>query len=342
MVRLPDFSKTARTEIPAFRLGPNLVKWQLPTGTRREVIYMDAEDRQRVLDAFKRQGVALPIYREHDEKLGAFGAVRLVETADGISQELALTQEGRELVESGKVLYDSPEVLTRRKDGRLHLEEIRSASLVTKPARAGSEPLLLSATASVARRMQELMDSIQGLGDAEKGVKTAAASGSAEEVTSLKQVASALQGAIAELRGLANKLQPAQTAQMSAAASETASHSVTEAARGGVELLRLTGATSVDHALGQIEASQAVISKLSALCVAMGVETGRLQAGEAEKYAKYPPARLAARLEGAEPVKLSAVVEKPTAVKHDPAKEDDEDLSAFDEAIGAGKIRRVK
>ena len=73
---------------------------------------------------------------------------------------------------------------------------------------------------------------------------------------------------------------------------------------------------------------------MSSLLVKLGVETGRLEAAEADKYAKYTPARLVARLNGSEALQMSAKTEQAPPTKKD-AEPDD---SIYDSAITAGRI----
>lgn len=333
-IKLPDFGKQPRKRLPAFRLGANLVEWQTPTGRVRDIVWMDEADMQSVLDAYNRQGNALPIYKDHNEADGAFGAMVLEpSTQGGIDQVWALNPSGAQLAAEGRYLYDSPEILTKRgQDGRKHLAEIRSGSLVNKPARTGSEPLLLSAMKSAIRsETQKLMsDALEKLGALEKAVQGMVSSDDAL----LKKVgdifAPVLGPAIAAMQGHMQAQQP-QVATMSADAKDAAAL--------GVEVLKMTGAGSSDEALGLLEAKEAQVSKMSALLVKLGVETGRLEAGDADKFAKLSPARLMARLEVAEPLNLSAKREQPKEAAQEAKKEPEHDDSAYEAAISANRIK---
>lgn len=328
--RLPDFNKAPRKRLPAFRLGANLVEWQTPTGRKRDVVWMDEADMRAVLDTYKRQANALPIYKDHNESEGAYGAMTLEPTADGIDQVWSLNQDGEQLAAGGRYLFDSPEILTRiGPDGRRRLAEIRSGSLVNKPARTGSQPLLMSAMQSEGMKtMQDALDKLSGLEKAVAGLMNSADS-------AVKAVGEALAPHLGPaIAALQAQTQQTQVAAMSAQPAES-SKEARQAAQLGVEVLKMTGAASSDEALGLLEAKDAQIVKMSAMLVDIGIETGRLEAAEKANYAKMTPARLLARMSVAEPLNLSAKSE--AAAPQTQTKEDD-DLSAFEAELAKGRI----
>lgn len=329
--KLPDFSKTPRTRLPLFRLGPNMVEWQTSTGRVRDVVWMEREDLQQVMATYRQQANALPVYKDHNKAEGAFGAMALEETADGIDQVWALNPSGRELVASGRYLYDSPEILARKApDGRKRLLEVRSGSLVNEPARTGSQPLLMSAMQQ-SEGLKAMQDALDKLGGLEKAVKGLIDSGDAAVKAVGEALSPHLGPAIAALQ--AHAQQQVQVAAMSTTPAPTAQ--AKDAAVLGVEVLKMTGASSSDEALGLLEAKDAQIVKMSSLLVKMGVETGRLEAAEEANYAKMSPARLVARLGVAEPLNLGARHEPTAKTKtEEPAVDND----PFEAAIMGQKV----
>jgi hypothetical protein len=327
--KLPDFAKSPRKRVPAFVLGANLVEWQTPTGRKQDVVWVDEEAIRQVMDAYNRQANALPIFRDHNEADGAYGAMALEATPTGIDQIWTLNPDGERLAAGGRYLFDSPEILTRTgPDGRKRLAEIRSGSLVNKPARTGSQPLLMSAMQSETVKMMN--DALEKLGGLEKAVKGLLDSGDAAVKTVGEALAPHLGPAIAALQA---QSQQAQVAAMSAGPPQQTAQA-RDASTLGIEVLKMTGASNSDEALGVLEADSAQIVKMSSLLVKLGVETGRLEAAEADKYAKYTPARLVARLNGSEALQMSAKTEQAPPTKKD-AEPDD---SIYDSAITAGRI----
>lgn len=330
--KLPDFSKAPRKRVPAFVLGANLVEWQTPTGRKQDVIWVDEEAIRQVMDAYNRQANALPIFKDHNEADGAYGAMALEATPTGIDQIWALNPDGERLASGGRYLFDSPEILTRTgPDGRKRLAEIRSGSLVNKPARTGSQPLLMSAM-SQNETVKMMNDALEKLGSLEKAVKGLLDSGDAAVKTVGEALAPHLGPAIAALQA---QSQQAQVAAMSAAPPHQTAQA-RDVSTLGIEVLKMTGAASSDEAIGVLEAKDAQVSKMSALLVKLGVETGRLEAADEANFAKMTPARLVARLSAAEPLQLSAKHE-PTA----PAKvntTDAVDDSEYEAAIASHRI----
>ena len=329
--KLPDFEKPPAKRIPAFKLGPNLVEWQTPTGRQRDVVWVEPEDVQRVLATFANQANALPIYRDHDKAQGAYGALTLeASPSGGIDQVWALNPAGQRLAAEGRYLYDSPEVLTVRDSaGRRRLSEIRSGSLVNEPARTGSQPLLMSTT-NLDHKKAALMQALDALGGLEKAVKGLQDSTEAAVKAVGDALAPHLGPAIAALQGQAQQSEGMAMAAIPALLSPQAK----DAASLGCEVLKMTGCSTSDEALGKLESDNAQLVKMSSLLVKLGVETGRLEAAEADKYAKYTPARLVARLNGSEALQMSAKTEQAPPTKKD-AEPDD---SIYDSAITAGRI----
>ena len=330
--KLPDFAKSPRKRVPAFVLGANLVEWQTPTGRKQDVVWVDEEAIRQVMDAYNRQANALPIFRDHNEADGAYGAMALEATPTGIDQIWTLNPDGERLAAGGRYLFDSPEILTRTgPDGRKRLAEIRSGSLVNKPARTGSQPLLMSAMQR-SETVKMMNDALEKLGGLEKAVKGMLDSGDAAVKTVGEALAPHLGPAIAALQA---QSQQAQVAAMSAAPPQQTAQA-RDASTLGIEVLKMTGASNSDEAIGALEAKDAQVAKMSALLVKLGVETGRLEAADEANFAKMTPARLVARLSAAEPLQLGAKHE-PTA----PAKAQDlanEDDSEYEAAIASHRI----
>ena len=328
--KLPDFAKSPRKRVPAFVLGANLVEWQTPTGRKQDVVWVDEEAIRQVMDAYNRQANALPIFRDHNEADGAYGAMALEATPTGIDQIWTLNPDGERLAAGGRYLFDSPDILTRTgPDGRKRLAEIRSGSLVNKPARTGSQPLLMSAMQSETVKMMN--DALEKLGGLEKAVKGLLDSGDAAVKTVGEALAPHLGPAIAALQA---QSQQAQVAAMSAAPPQQTAQA-RDASTLGIEVLKMTGASSSDEALGVLEAKDAQVAKMSALLVKLGVETGRLEAADEANFAKMTPARLVARLSAAEPLQLGAKHEPTAPVKAATVTEDD---SEYEAAIASHRI----
>lgn len=329
--KLPDFAKTPRKRVPAFVLGANLVEWQTPTGRKQDVIWVDEEAIRQVMDAYNRQANALPIFKDHNEADGAYGAMALEATPTGIDQIWTLNPDGERLAAGGRYLFDSPEILTRTgPDGRKRLAEIRSGSLVNKPARTGSQPLLMSAMQSETVKMMN--DALEKLGGLEKAIKGLLDSGDAAVKTVGEALAPHLGPAIAALQAHS---QQAQVAEMSATPPQQTAQA-RDVSTLGIEVLKMTGASNSDEAIGVLEAKDAQVAKMSALLVKLGVETGRLEAADEANFAKMTPARLVARLSASEPLQLGAKHEPTAPAKaQDPANEDD---SEYEAAIASHRI----
>lgn len=328
--KLPDFAKSPRKRVPAFVLGANLVEWQTPTGRKQDVVWVDEEAIRQVMNAYNRQANALPIFRDHNEADGAYGAMALEATPTGIDQIWTLNPDGERLAAGGRYLFDSPEIVTRTgPDGRKRLAEIRSGSLVNKPARTGSQPLLMSAMQSETVKMMN--DALEKLGGLEKAVKGLLDSGDAAVKTVGEALAPHLGPAIAALQA---QSQQAQVAAMSAAPPQQTAQA-RDASTLGIEVLKMTGASNSDEAIGVLEAKDAQVAKMSALLVKLGVETGRLEAADEANFAKMTPARLVARLSAAEPLQLGAKHEPTAPAKAATVTEDD---SEYEAAIASHRI----
>lgn len=330
--KLPDFAKTPRKRVPAFVLGANLVEWQTPTGRKQDVIWVDEEAIRQVMDAYNRQANALPIFKDHNEADGAYGAMALEATPTGIDQIWTLNPDGERLAAGGRYLFDSPEILTRTgPDGRKRLAEIRSGSLVNKPARTGSQPLLMSAMQSETVKMMN--DALEKLGGLEKAIKGLLDSGDAAVKTVGEALAPHLGPAIAALQAHS---QQAQVAEMSATPPQQTAQA-RDVSTLGIEVLKMTGASNSDEAIGVLEAKDAQVAKMSALLVKLGVETGRLEAADEANFAKMTPARLVARLSASEPLQLGTKHEPTASAKTQAALEND-DISEYEAAIASHRI----
>ena len=328
--KLPDFAKSPRKRVPAFVLGANLVEWQTPTGRKQDVIWVDEEAIRQVMDAYNRQANALPIFKDHNEADGAYGAMALEPTPTGIDQIWTLNPEGERLAAGGRYLFDSPEILTRTgPDGRKRLAEIRSGSLVNKPARTGSQPLLMS-TVNVNPKKAALMNALEALGGLEKAVKGLQDSSEAAVKAVGDALAPHLGPAIAALQAQSQT----QVAEMSATPPQQTAQA-RDASTLGIEVLKMTGASNSDEAIGVLEAKDAQVAKMSALLVKLGVETGRLEAADEANFAKMTPARLVARLSAAEPLQLGAKHEPTAPAKAATVTEDD---SEYEAAIASHRI----
>ncbi len=174
------------------------------------------------------------------------------------------------------------------------------------------------------------MQALDALGGLEKAVKGLQDSTEAAVKAVGDALAPHLGPAIAALQGQAQQSEGMAMAAIPASLSPQAK----DAASLGCEVLKMTGCSTSDEALGKLEADSAQIVKMSSLLVKLGVETGRLEAAEADKYAKYTPARLVARLNGSEALQMSAKTEQAPPTKKD-AEPDD---SIYDSAITAGRI----
>ena len=105
-VRVPNFDKPAPTRVRAYNLGANPFEYQVGPTRQRDVLHVDPADVDAVLQAFQAQGVALPIYKEHDESQGSFGAMTLERAEDGgIDQVCTWSPEGAALVASGRKTF---------------------------------------------------------------------------------------------------------------------------------------------------------------------------------------------------------------------------------------------
>lgn len=301
----PQFGKPARRRIRAFDLGPNVIEHQVGAKRIRDLVWVDPQDVEATLQTFRAQGVVLPVYKEHQEDEGSFGAVTLERAPDGgIDQVIEYSADGRALVESGRFMFDSPEIVASAPDhlGRKHLREIRSAALVNKPARTGSQPLLLSAKAKDPMSLTTYQQFLEHAGQMEPLLKQLA-SADTEEGKSAAQVAEPLSKLIAQAQQAIQTLSPpapsGEVVQMSAAARDAADL--------GARVLKLTGSVSGAEALGFLEAREGTVKALSAKVVEFGVAVGALPAAEADRYRAMDPAVLLGHIRGgAAVVNLSA------------------------------------
>lgn len=336
----PQFGKPAPRRIPAFELGPNLVEHQVGAKRIRDVVWVDPEDVESVLSAYQAQNVRLPLFKEHREELGSFGAVGLERSLrGGIDQVIDYSPEGQRLVESGAYLYDSPEIVMSAPDrlGRKHLREIRSGSLVNKPARAGSQPLLLSARArgpmsNAATPYRRFLDLGGQLQEALKEL-----SGSdAEQAKAILGLDEPLKVGLAAAQVAVQTLEPppaaAEAVMLSAAA-----HAAADL---GAKVLKLTGSASADEALGYLEAQGDAVKALSAKLIEYATAAGALPAAEADRFRAMSAGHLLGHLRAAGAVvTLSA---KPAATDGAPppaapAKQEPEP-SPFADEVAAGLL----
>lgn len=302
----PQFGKPARRRVRAFDLGPNVIEHQVGAKRIRDLIWVDPQDVQDVLATFSAQDVALPLYREHRPEDGSFGAVRLERAPDGgIDQVFDYSPEGRALVESGRYMFDSPEIVASAPDalGRKHLRDIRSGSLVNVPARTGSQPLLLSAKAKDhAMSLTTYQQFLEHAGQMEPLLKQLATA-ETEEGKAAAQVAEPLAKLIAQAQQQIQVLAPpppsGDVVQMSGAARDAADL--------GARVLKMTGSASGAEAMGYLEAREGTVKALSAKVVEFGVAVGALPAAEADRFRAMEPAQLLGHIRGgAAVVNLSA------------------------------------
>jgi hypothetical protein len=343
---VPNFSKPPPSRIPAYKLGCNEYEYQVGATRVRGELWVDEQDVEAVLAAFIKQGVALPIYREHDESQGSFGALTLDRSVDGgIDQIWTLSPAGIELVASGRWMFDSPELVAETMpDGRKHLREIRSGSLVNKPARTGSRPLLMSTMAN--DYLMSARKALECFGALEPCVKSMASS-THEGLRKVHETmgpimgtcAAYLQSAIEELDedhdGMSTETQDkpltpnttgadsmkmgAQVLEMSAA--DKASIGL------AAEVLKMTGTSTPAEALGKLEGTKAAVDAMKAELVKMGAELGIPgMTGDADKFKAYEPGRLLSYMSAAPRIRqATATDESPAAAKQHQDVEDDVD-----------------
>lgn len=336
----PQFGKPARRRVRAFNLGPNLIEHQVGEKRIKDIIWMTAEDRDAVLRTFELQDVTLPLYKEHRPELGSFGAIRLEVAPDGgLDQLIDYSPDGRALVESGRYMYDSPEIVASAPDthGRKRLMDVRSGSLVNVPARTGSQPLLLSARArgpmsNAATPYRRFLDLGGQLQEALKEL-----SGSdAEQAKAILGLDEPLKVGLAAAQVAVQTLEPppaAAEAVMLSAAAHAAAHL-------GAKVLKLTGSASADEALGYLEAQGDAIKALSAKLIEYATAAGALPAAEVDRFRSMSAGHLLGHLRAAGAVvTLSA---KPAATDGAPppaapAKQEPEP-SPFAEEVAAGLL----
>ncbi len=334
----PQFGKPARRRVRAFSLGPNLIEHKVGPARIRDLVWVDPQDVDAVLAAFSTQDVTLPLYREHRPEDGSFGAVRLERAPDGgIDQVIDYSPAGRELVESGRWMFDSPEIVASAPDalGRKHLRDIRSASLVNEPARTGSQPLLLSAKAKDPMSLSTYQQFLEHAGQMEPLLKQLA-SAETEEGKAAAQVAEPLAKLIAQAQQQIQALAPppsGDVVQMSAA--------VRDAADLGAKVLKLTSSVSSAEAMGYLEAREGTVKALSAKVVEFGVAVGALPAADADRFRAMDPAQLLGHIRGgAAIVNLSAKQPSdgaaPPAAKAEAKPQADGVDTAYVETITAG------
>ena len=332
----PQFGKPARRRVRAFNLGPNLIEHQVGEKRIKDIVWMLPEDRDAVLATFSSQGVTLPLYKLHKEQEGSFGAVRLEPAPDGgLDQVIDYSPDGRSLVESGRFMFDSPEIVTTRDDkGRRRLRDFRSAALVNAPARTGSQPLLMSAKArgdmskslSNFQRFLELQAEMEpilkGFSDDSEEGKAAMAAGEG-----LGRLTAYAQQQVQVLTPAA-----ADTVQMSAA--------VHAAAGLGAEVIKMTGSATAEEALGYLEAQGDAVKALSAKLIEYATAAGALPAAEVDRFRSMSAGHLLGHLRAAGAVvTLSA---KPAATDGAPppaapAKQEPEP-SPFADEVAAGLL----
>lgn len=333
---VPNFSKPPPSRIPAYRLGRNEYEYQVGATRVRGELWVDEQDVEAVLAAFIKQGVALPIYREHDESQGSFGALTLERAADGgVDQIWTLSPAGLELVASGRWMFDSPELVAETMpDGKKHLREIRSGSLVNKPARTGSRPLLMSTMTNDLMNARKALEYFGALEPCLKGMAASTHEGLRKVHEMLGPMvgtcAAHCQSAIEELDdkdddGMSTTLSEkplnaqspgADPMRMSAQVLEM---SAADKASIGLaaEVMKMTGASTPAEALGKIEGERAAVDAMKAELIKMGAELGIPgMTGDADKFKTYEPGRLVAYMSSAPRIRqASASGESPAAPK---------------------------
>jgi len=333
---VPNFSKPPPSRIPAFKLGPNEYEYQVGAKRVRGVLWVDEQDVEEVLAVFAKQGVSLPIYLEHDALKGSYGAVTLDRSADGgIDQIWTLSPDGLALVGSGRWMFDSPELVeATMPDGRKHLREIRSGSLVNKPARTGSRPLLMSTMSTdylqSARKLLECMGTME---PCLKSMGSSTHEGLRKVHETMGPImgtcAAYLQSAIEELdedhNGMSTETQDKPLTPNTAGAdsmkmgAQVLEMSAADKASIGLaaEVLKMTGTSTPAEALGKLEGTNAAVDAMKAELIKMGAELGIPgMTGDAEKFKAYEPGRLVAYMSSAPRIRqATASGESPAAPK---------------------------
>ena len=333
---VPNFSKPPPSRIPAFKLGPNEYEYQVGAKRVRGVLWVDEQDVEEVLAVFAKQGVSLPIYLEHDALKGSYGAVTLDRSADGgIDQIWTLSPDGLALVGSGRWMFDSPELVeATMPDGRKHLREIRSGSLVNKPARTGSRPLLMSTMSTdylqSARKLLECMGTME---PCLKSMGSSTHEGLRKVHETMGPImgtcAAYLQSAIEELDedhdGMSTETQDKPLTPNTAGAdsmkmgAQVLEMSAADKASIGLaaEVLKMTGASTPAEALGKLEGTNAALDAMKAELIKMGAELGIPgMTGDADKFKAYEPGRLLAYMSTAPRIRqATATSESPAAAK---------------------------
>lgn len=333
---VPNFSKPPPSRIPAFKLGPNEYEYQVGAKRVRGVLWVDEQDVEEVLAVFAKQGVSLPIYLEHDALKGSYGAVTLDRSADGgIDQIWTLSPDGLALVGSGRWMFDSPELVeATMPDGRKHLREIRSGSLVNKPARTGSRPLLMSTMST--DYLMSARKALECFGALEPCVKSMASS-THEGLRKVHETmgpimgtcAAYLQSAIEELDedhdGMSTESQDKPLTPNTAGAdsmkmgAQVLEMSAADKASIGLaaEVLKMTSTSTPAEALGKLEGTNAAVDAMKAELIKMGAELGISgMTGDADKFKAYEPGRLLSYMSSAPRIRqASASGESPAAPK---------------------------
>ena len=333
---VPNFSKPPPSRIPAFKLGPNEYEYQVGAKRVRGVLWVDEQDVEEVLAVFAKQGVSLPIYLEHDALKGSYGAVTLDRSADGgIDQIWTLSPDGLALVGSGRWMFDSPELVeATMPDGRKHLREIRSGSLVNKPARTGSRPLLMSTMSTdylqSARKLLECMGTME---PCLKGMGSSTHEGLRKVHETMGPImgtcAAYLQSAIEELDedhdGMSTETQDKPLTPNTAGAdsmkmgAQVLEMSAADKASIGLaaEVLKMTGTSTPAEALGKLEGTNAAVDAMKAELIKMGAELGIPgMTGDADKFKAYEPGRLLSYMSSAPRIRqATATSESPAAPK---------------------------
>jgi hypothetical protein len=278
-----------------------LVEHQVGAKRIRDVVWVDPEDVESVLSTYQEQNVRLPLFKEHREELGSFGAVGLERSPrGGIDQVIDYSPEGQRLVESGAYLYDSPEIVMSAPDrlGRKHLREIRSGSLVNKPARTGSQPLLLSArargpmsnAATAYRRVLEIGGQLQ------EALKELSGT-DAEQAKVILGIDEPLKVGLAAAQVAVQTLDPPPAAgEAEAVMLSAAAHAAADL---GTKVLKLTGSASADEALGYLEAQGDAVKALSAKLIEYATAAGALPAAEADRFRAMSAGHLLGHLRAA-------------------------------------------
>lgn len=144
MVRLEAGAGVAPAEFRIFPFGQ--------VQTEHGVYWFTPEDAQRVLDAWRRRGVQVPIDYDHEMVSGgkppfpAAGWADLQVRPDGLwAVNVQWTDRAREMLEAREYRYISPAFQTETRDRREHIVDLVNVALTNLPATHHLEPLVARA-----------------------------------------------------------------------------------------------------------------------------------------------------------------------------------------------------